>query len=128
MYFCTFILRFVVVYGLYMCSAALRCYMIIMHVCLWFGDVASISRICSYIHAFYRLIEVGCYRPPFFDLGCVFRFRPSSLPVFCCWIHLPLDLCLCCCLFLGEDVLRRSEIVTVVVMRSDDAVVVEVIQ
>jgi hypothetical protein len=61
MYFCTFIMRFVVVYGLYMYSAAMTCYMIIMHVCFWFGDVASISKICSYIRAFYRLIEVGCY-------------------------------------------------------------------
>ena len=49
-------------YGLYMCSAAMWCNMIFMHVCFNLEDVASISRIYLYIRAFYRLIEVGCYK------------------------------------------------------------------
>jgi hypothetical protein len=49
-------------YGLYMCSAAMWCNMIFMHVCFNLEDVASISRIYLYIRVFYRLIEVGCYK------------------------------------------------------------------
>jgi len=42
---------------------------------------------------------VGVTVATYFLSGLWFRFRPASLPVFCCWFHLPLDLWLCCCLF-----------------------------
>lgn len=44
----------------------------------------------------------------FLQSGLSSHFRPASLPVFCCRVRLPLDLCLCCCLFLGEVVWQRS--------------------
>ena len=33
-----------------------------MYVLFLFDDVASISRIYLYIRAFYRLLEIGCYK------------------------------------------------------------------
>jgi len=68
-----------------------------------------------------------CHRlPPFYDLGCIFASNRRRCPCFVVGFRLPLDLYLCCCLFLGEDVWRRSD--AVVVMRGGDGVVVEVIQ
>jgi hypothetical protein len=52
-----------VVYGLYV-YVPLLCDVTWPYACMYCGlfeDVASISRICLYIRAFYRLLEIGCY-------------------------------------------------------------------
>jgi hypothetical protein len=51
-------------YGLYICSAAMfmKFDNLYMYVSFVIGDVASISRIYLYVRAFYRLLEVGCYK------------------------------------------------------------------
>jgi len=77
----------------------------------------------------FGLVVFPCHRrPPFYDLGCVSASNRRRCPCYAVGFRLPLDLCLCCCLFLGEDVWRRSDAVMVVVMRGGDVVVVEVIQ
>jgi hypothetical protein len=66
-----------------------------------------------------------CHRqPPYYGLGCGSTSNRRRCP--CCVVgfHLHLDLCLCGCLFHGEDVVRRSDIVIVEVMRSGDSVAV----
>jgi len=68
------------------------------------------------------------WRPPFYDRGCVSASNRRRCPCFVVRFHLPLDLCLCCYLFLGEAVWWRSDVVVVVVMRGGDAVEVAVIQ
>jgi hypothetical protein len=51
-------------YGLYIYSAAMFMNFdnLYMYVSFLIGDVASISRIYLYIRAFYRLLEVWCYK------------------------------------------------------------------
>jgi len=63
-------------------------------------------------------------RSPLYDLGCVSASNRHHCSCFGIGFHLPLDLVLCRCLFLGEAVWRRSDAVVVVVMRGGDAVVV----
>ena len=44
-------------------------------------DVLDIS------HILRNVVNSPCHRRmPLYDLGYVFRFRPASLPVFCCWV------------------------------------------
>jgi len=78
------------------------------------GSDVQIRRFCSTIGSLLlrRRTHSPCHRWLPFYVG------------FC----LPLDLCLCCCLFLGEDVWQRSDVVMMVVMRGGEALVVEVIQ
>jgi len=58
-------------------------------------------------------------------MSCVFASNRRRCLYFVVGFRLSLDLCLCCCLFLGEVVWRRSEVV-VVEIHGGDAVVVEV--
>jgi hypothetical protein len=69
-------------------------------------------------------------RSPFYSLGCVSASNRRRYPCFVVGFRLSLDLCLCCCLFLGEAVWRRCELVVVVVVVEicgGNAVVVEVL-
>lgn len=64
---------------------------------------------------------------PYFGLGRGSTTYRRRCPCGVVGFHLPLDFCLCGCLFLGEDVVRRSDNVIVVEMCSSDTVAVEVI-
>ena len=48
-----------------------------------FEDVASISRICLYIRAFYRLLEIGCYKLVSESWSVLSRPKPVDFPVVC---------------------------------------------
>jgi len=61
----------------------------------------------------------------FLRSGCVSASNRHLCPCFGVGFHLPIDLGLCYCMFLGEAVWRHSD---AVVMCGGDAVVVEVIQ
>ena len=54
----------------------------------------------------FGLVVFPCHRrPPFYDLGCVSASNRRRCSCYVVGFRLPLDLCLCCCFFLGEDVL-----------------------
>jgi len=80
------------------------------------------SSICSLL--LWRQMSYPCHRQPlFYDLDCVSASNRRRCPCFVVGFRLPLDLCLCCCLFLGEAAWRRSDgVVVVVVMSGGDGV------
>ena len=83
-----------------------RCYVmkldnLYMYVLFSFDDVASISRIYFYIRAFYRLLEVGCYKFVSEPWSVLSRPKPVEFPVCMRHVRKYCRYLLCCSVLSG---------------------------